>query len=325
MKPENKSLRVGAAVVAGALALRLLGGSLPDKLISFFSDPEVVTAMMFLETGRVIRTPQISPTEPTQPVETIAPEAPAIPVFSAEDAGLVQINNASGCTVDEQALLTSVLDWDLTGSEPTVLILHTHSTESYTGSCSDPTTYRTQDENNNMLAVGQRLAERLETAGIGVIQDRTVHDYPSYNGSYTHARKSIKEYLAQYPSIRLVLDLHRDAVANSDGSQLAVRTTVDGESTAKLMMVVGTNAGGLNHPNWEENMALALKLHVQLEKAHSGICRPISLRSQRFNQDLTVGAMLIEVGAAGNTLDEALNAADLLAEAIVALSHGANL
>lgn len=326
MKPEDRSLRIGAAVVAGALLIRLLGGGLTDRLISFFSDPEVAAAILLLETGRVVRMPTeddpVSPAD-TEPSPVTPPLAEKIiPCFTAEDTGLVQINNASSCTVSLEDWLLSPLELSLTESEPTVLILHTHTSESYTGS--DPATYRTQDENKNMLAVGQALAQRLQAAGISVLHDRTVHDYPSYNGSYTQARSTIKAYLDQHPSIQLVLDLHRDAMTDDAGNQIGTTALVNGEKAAKLMMVVGSNAGGLHHPGWQENMSLAVKLHAQLEMAHPGICRPISFRSQRFNQDLSAGAMLIEVGAAGNTLPEALNAVNILADAIIALSHGAN-
>ena len=149
-----------------------------------------------------------------------------------------------------------------------------------------------------------------------------MHDSPSYSSSYSNARKSIRAYLEKYPSIRMVLDIHRDSVENSDGEQLRFTAQKDGQTAAQLMMVVGTDANGLSHPDWPENMSLAVKLHAQLEKNCPGICRPISFRSQRFNQDLSTGAMLIEVGSAGNTRAEALLAAQILGQAILELSHG---
>ena len=88
------------------------------------------------------------------------------------------------------------------------------------------------------------------------------------------------------------------------------------------MMVVGTNANGLHHPNWQKNMAFAIKLHALLEKENPGICRPISFRAERFNQDLSPGALIVEVGAAGDTLSQALTAVTALGEAITALSSG---
>ena len=167
-----------------------------------------------------------------------------------------------------------------------------------------------------MLAIGKLVAEALVAQGICAIQDRELHDYPSYNGSYTHAKKSIKAYLEEYPSIRLVLDLHRDASGEGPG-QMRTKATVKGEPSAQLMIVLGTN-----HEHYEENLSLALKLHAQLESRYSGIMRPLQLRAQRFNQDLSPGALLVEVGAAGNTHPEARLAAQVLAEAIAALADG---
>jgi len=167
-----------------------------------------------------------------------------------------------------------------------------------------------------MLAIGQLVGTLLEEAGIGVIHHRELNDYPSYNGSYTRARQSIREILKEHSGIRLILDLHRDA-AGEGGKQMRTLAEVDGEPSAQLMIVIGTN-----HEAYEENLSLGLKLHVQLENQAPGIMRPLQLRSQRFNQDLSSGALLIEVGAAGNSHKEARIAAEELAKAIVALAKG---
>jgi stage II sporulation protein P len=205
-----------------------------------------------------------------------------------------------------------------------VLILHTHTTESYTRAGEnyvETSDYRTLNEDYNMLSIGARVAEILEENGITVVHDRTLHDYPSYNGSYNHARKSMQTYLRQYPGIRLVLDLHRDATDGESG-QLRTLSTIGGKTAAQLMLVMGTDEAGLTHDNWQQNLALALKLQAQLERQAPGITRPTILRAQRFNQDLSTGALLVEVGAAGNTHHEAMLAAEELAKAIVALSKG---
>jgi stage II sporulation protein P len=204
------------------------------------------------------------------------------------------------------------------------LILHTHSTESYTRQGEDykeSSAFRTLDEGYNMISIGARVAQLLEEAGIGVIHDRELHDYPSYNGSYNHARKAILETLAENPGICLVLDLHRDASGDLKNQFRPVVRTEQGD-TAQIMLVMGTDAAGLSHPNWQENLSLGLKLQAQLERQTPGITRPMSLRSYRFNQDLTPGSLLIEMGAAGNSHREALRAAEALARAIIALSKG---
>ena len=176
-----------------------------------------------------------------------------------------------------------------------------------------------------MIAVGARLANALEQAGIHVLHDKTMHDADSYNGSYAHARTSIESYLAQYPSIRLVLDIHRDSAEDAEGNQINYTVSTENGASAKLMLVMGTDAGGLEHPAWQENLSLAFKLHAQLERICSDICRPMYLRTSRFNQDLCPGALLVEVGAAGNTQQEAMLAADILSQGIIALANGANL
>ena len=217
------------------------------------------------------------------------------------------------------------LNWNLVSEAPTVLILHTHGTESYTKSpgeiYTESSAYRTLDKHYNMVSLGDLLAQALEAAGISVIHDRSLHDHPSYSGSYSAARKSIAAYLEEYPSIQLVLDLHRDA-SGDDKNQLKTAATVDGVKSAQLMLVVGTDASGLKHPHWEENLALALKLHTQLERTAPGICRSISLRSQRFNQDQHPHALIVEIGGAGNSHAEAVTATTVLAKAIVDMAKG---
>ena len=334
MKLEQQTYRVGTAVIVCAIVFRLFSGGAVGKLVDFLTSPEVASFLLYLETGRVVRPVQpLPPTEPdipeTTPPETSPTQPPTEPppvqaVFSPQDAELVAVNSVCGYDVDVETLLQQPLDWDLTADGPSVLILHTHATESYvnTESYTQSSDYRTLDTNYNIVSVGSRIAELLEDAGIGVIHDTTLHDYPSYSDSYNNARDAIKAYLQQYPSIRLVLDLHRDAVENSSGSQLGYTLETDGQKAAQIMLVVGTDANGLTHPDWQKNMALAVKFYAQLEKTAAGICRPISFRPQRFNQDLSPGAMLIEMGAAGNTRQEALLAAEYLTNTILHLAHG---
>ena len=168
-------------------------------------------------------------------------------------------------------------------------------------------------------STGKIMADILEEAGIGVIHDTDFHDYPSYNGAYTHAAASTKRYLEQYPTLELILDLHRDA-ADTPTGQMATRCSIGGESSAQLMFVLGTDKR-LNHPDWEQNLSLALKLQVLLEKENPGISRDLTLSKNRYNQHLGKYALIVEIGAAGNTLDQAKLAARELGEAIVALTH----
>ena len=252
-------------------------------------------------------------------MESPPPFLPEYPLPAFSDASVVDVYYAADKNPDMDALLAKPLVWDLYAEEPTVLILHTHATESYTRrgeAYKETSPWRTLDESYNMLSIGAHLASLLEAQGIPVLQDLEFHDYPSYNGSYIHARKSLESYLEDYPSIQLVLDLHRDASEGENG-QLRTIAKVNGIPSAQLMLVLGTN-----HERYEDNLSLALKLHAQLETLHPGIMRPLQLRSQRFNQDLSPGALLVEVGAAGNSHSEALQAAEALAQAITALAKG---
>lgn len=331
MDTDRKILRIGAAVILCAVILRLLSSTGFSSVVSALNQTQAPSILLFLQTGRVVRDTQAQATEPeptqeetvpatTQPVETAEPVT-----FSEEDAQLVSVNSYVSYETDLVQMLQQPLTWDLTQEDgPTVLILHTHGSESYTKTedYEESSSYRTLDDGYNVISIGDRLTELLEAGGIQVLHDRTLHDYPSYNGSYDDARQMIRAYLSEYPTICMVLDIHRDAMEDADGNQIGYTVQTESGTAAKLMLVVGTDAGGLTHPNWRENMALAVKLHAQLEKVCPGICRPISLRTSRFNQDLTTSAVLVEVGAAGNTRQEALTAIEYLAQGILELAHG---
>ena len=331
MDQQSRTLRFGAAVIACSVLARLGVTGAFQPAADWFRQPETQAFIVYLETGRKVRfspsledftNPAEDLPEVTPPPET-EPAAP-LPVFSPDFGDTTDILYACSARPDLESLLEQPLTWDLTGPEPQVLILHTHTTESYTKNGEDyqeSSAFRTLDADYNMLSIGTRLAELLQAAGIPVIHDRQLHDYPSYNGSYNHARKSIQSVLEQYPGIRLVLDLHRDASGDLN-NQFRPVVTVDGAATAQIMLVMGTDTGGLKHPQWQENLALGLKLQAQLERQAPGITRPISLRSQRFNQDMTAGSLLLEMGAAGNSHAEALRAAEQLAQAIIALAKG---
>lgn len=334
---RSKGMRIGAAVLIAMLFLWLFGGALVEAVVQTFSDPDAVSMLMYLETGRVVRflpaeetkpaetQPTEQPTQPTEQLQETKPaEEEAVAVFSQGDAELVEVHSYCGYDPDVSSWLTQPLSWDLTQQEPTVLIVHSHATESYanTQDYEESSAYRTLDNNYNVVAIGAALAQALEEKGIGVIHDTTLHDHPSYSDSYAYSRETVQAYLDKYPSIALVLDIHRDSVEDDDGVEMSFTTQYNGETAAQLMLVVGTDAGGLTHPDWQSNMSLAVKLHAQLEKICPGICRPISFRSQRFNQDLSSGALLIEVGAAGNTQQEALRSVEILADAILTLAAG---
>lgn len=243
--------------------------------------------------------------------ETTTPE----PV-TLEGVGELEIRNETGYQVD-LAELPGLPEMDET---PVVLIMHTHGSESYTDS--ETAGYRTQDETKNVIAVGEAIRVVLERAGITVIHDKTLCDYPEYTGAYNRSRTVIESNLSAYPEIDLVLDIHRDAVENTDGTQMRMACTLEGEEAAQLMLVVGTDAGGLEHPGWQRNLSLGAVLQMKLEGKYPGLMRPLNLRTERFNQDLAPMTLLVEVGASGNSLSEAKLGAEAFAEVLAGVLLG---
>lgn len=321
MDLQQKTRRFGAWVILCSLILRLYTSGAVDFAVTILSKPNIAQLLIYLETGRKVRfsLPSAQLHQRESPAPWVKPQE--IPRFTPEDGEKIALYYDCDLRPDLPRLTAKPLQWYLPLPEPTVLILHTHTTEGYTGDYEPSSPYRTLDEKSNMLCIGDRVAEVLAQYGIAVIHDRTVHDYPNYNGAYGSSRTAAQMYLKKYPSIQLILDLHRDAL-EQNGKQLRTSATVNGQPSAQLMLVMGSNAGGLEHSAWEENLSLGLKLQTQLERTNPGITRPMALRSQRFNQDLLPGALLVEVGAAGNTREEALLAAEALAQAIVSLSRG---
>lgn len=204
--------------------------------------------------------------------------------------------------------------------EPQVLIYHTHATESF---CPYDTpiydtryNWRSTDNNNNMVAVGAVMAQTLREHGIVVLQDTSQHDYPSYDGSYANSYRAIKDYLARYPTIKVVLDLHRDAIER-DG-RVVVKPTLEanGKKYAQLMIISNCDDGSGLIPNWRENFRFAAAFSDRLEENTPGITRPMMFSYRKYNQQLSTGALLLEFGSHANTLEEAKNTAVLAGEAL---------
>lgn len=330
--------------ILALILLRILCSWLLGDQMELFAQPEVAAYLLQDQSPEPVPpvTPPVTtqPTEPTtEPVETTEPPTeapdplvmPEVPdqgySFATADASFVEMNYAAKRNPDIEALLTQPLQWDLTGDEPSVLIFHSHGTEAFIPG-EDYTykeeggEYRTTNQSCNMLSLGEELARLLNEAGIQAVQDRTYYDYPDYLASYDNARIGLEEQLKKYPTVKLVIDLHRDSAEREDGTQWATEATINGEKSAQVMLVMGTDTY-YSHPNWEQNLSIALKLNAIMEKTHTGSTRPLDLRRQRFNQDLSTGAIIAEIGAAGNTYREAMNAVSVLAEAIILLAKGA--
>ena len=205
--------------------------------------------------------------------------------------------------------------------KPQVLIMHTHATEGFE---KDTEYYdknynsRTTSEAENIISVGNEIEKQLSAAGIKVLHDKTLHDYPSYNGSYDRSAKTVKAYLKKYPSIKVVLDIHRDAIERS-GSRLSCVTAIDGKDAAQVMIISGCDDGTMNYPKWKENLRFAARLQNEMEALFPGLTRPVMLCYRRYNQNLTTGSLLIEIGSHGNTLSEAQYSGELVGKSLVSL------
>jgi stage II sporulation protein P len=211
---------------------------------------------------------------------------------------------------------------------PEVLIYHTHATECYLpegmGDKYDTDyIFRSSDTSINMVSVGNAIKKELEAAGIGVIHDETLYDEESYNGSYDKSRAGVSEILKNNPGIVLVLDVHRDGITRSDSEIVSAVTEVDGKSAAQIMIISNCNGDTLKYPipHYRENLKTAAALNNALCTDSPGLCRPILFDYRQYNQDLSPGALLIEIGSHGNTLEEAKYAGELLGKAIASLSE----
>lgn len=237
----------------------------------------------------------------------------------------IAVLNRSGTAVDMAAALARRLTvgWKDT-REPQVLIIHTHTTEGYmlydAGYYNAADRNRTRQEDRNVCAVGEAVKGVLEQAGIAVIHDTTVHDDPQYNGAYTRSAETVKAILKQYPSIQVVLDLHRDAVMDGDTTLVKPTVTVEGKKAAQMMLIAGVvSTKALPHKDWEQNLTFAARWQQALDRAYPGLMRPLNTVASRYNQQLSPGYLLVEVGSEGNTLEEAVYSATLLGKTLAEL------
>lgn len=266
--------------------------------------------------------PEPEPKAEPEPEPTSEPEEAALePVYTQADADSIAYTNATAYVPDTLALLQEPLELDMSAEGPLVLIVHTHGSEAYTqteeNEYQESGSYRTTDTAHSVVSLGDALAAQLQEAGIETIHDSTLHDSPAYTGSYTRALSAIESWLEEYPSIQMVIDLHRDAGLDSNGNAVATYYQSPEGQTSQVMLVLGTDEGGLDHPNWRENLKLGLRIQAAAQKLYPGLMRPLNLRQERFNQHATYGSMIVEVGFAGNTLEEAQRAVRLFGQSLI--------
>ncbi len=254
-----------------------------------------------------------------------SPSGNAYPVIetSLGKSGEITINNQTSYTIDVNALLEKPLGFEIEETEePQVLIVHTHATESYLNydneSYHEDYTSRSEDNEENIVSVGEVLANELSEKGIASIQSDVQHDNPSYSGAYSRSQETIYQYLEEYPSIKVVLDLHRDAIGRGgvDGKYKPT-FTVDGKKAAQIMIITGNDPQGLyGYEDFEANLSFALRLSEIAEKMYPGMTRPLLFGDFDYNTFINTGSLLIEIGTDVNTLEEAKYTATLLSNVI---------
>ncbi len=285
--------------------------------------------------GIITRGEELLPTTP--PTDTPAPDPPPdegersdiTEINAAQNARYddyqIRIGNETSYAVDINGLLEEPLSFDMSGEGPKVLIVHTHATEAYAAEgaveYARDESDRSMNTSENVVAVGDEATRVLNERGIETLHDTALHDYPSFNGSYADALESTENYLAEYPSIRVVLDIHRDSIVR--GNEMAkVVTEINGKKAAQLMFVVGTDENGLYNPDWRENLKFALKLQNKIDEKYPDLMRYVNLRKNRFNGHTTKGSLIIETGSSGNSLSEAKYSITLAAECIAEFLNG---
>ena len=237
--------------------------------------------------------------------------------YRRQNCYVKNVTRLSKGEVEAELLGTLDIKVEKNSDQPQILIMHTHATESYQNYPElfyDPEyTCRTTDNSKNMVSVGKIMADKLNELGYNTLQDATLHDYPNYNGSYDRSKATVEAYLAKYPSIKIVLDVHRDAIERADGTRIKPVASINGTACAQVMLISGADNGYLNMPNYKKNLRFASHLQNSMESLYPGLTRPILFDYRNYNQQLTTGSILIEVGGHANTLEEAHNSARFIA------------
>ena len=246
-------------------------------------------------------------------------------IYIAHGAGIIKncTSLSRGKIFEELSREFTAEPFETEGDKPLVLIVHTHATESYerynNGQYDRSYSFRSTDNSENMVAVGAVLAQTLRENGIPTVQAEVQHDNPSYNGSYERSAATVKKYLELYPSIRFVLDIHRDAIEPQKGRIIKAAAEIGGKTAAQVMIISGCDDGTMNMPDYFENLRFAAALQDRMETLFPGLTRPVFFCYRKYNMDLSPGALLIEVGSHGNTLDEAKYSAELIGTALAQL------
>lgn len=330
-------LSLSAAVVRAVGCFDLFGGSVLAAQRMVYSNGSVY---MEADAESEDDTPPVSiqkplsvqqslPTEPAEKSNKVAHTGDTYPVVEISSASSnmsydnIDIQNNTPYDPDIGALLNADLPFTLEDNRTVqVLIYHTHTCESYLdedcGYYYEDFYPRSTDGAQSVIAVGDRIAEALKANGIGVVHDTTLHDYPSYDGSYGRSWDTIEKYKEKYPGIVVTLDIHRDSMTADDGTKYKPTFEYDGKKAAQIMIMTGYSEDG-DFPTWDENLIFATKLQKECEDSCPGMTRPLDFGVFSYNMDFNNGSLLIEVGTDANTVDEAAYSGELLGKALSAV------
>lgn len=288
--------------------------------------PTVSAASSQAASSEASSTPETSETVSQAPEPTEVPEDQRGPIqeqkigTSGDNFENVWVKNSTGRTISIQEELEKTPDINMQDDGPKVLIMHTHTTEGYElfdrGYYDKSYSIRTTDATQSVVRVGDEIQKALEAQGIGVIHDTTVHDYPAYNGSYGRSADTVKAQLEKNPSIQVVLDIHRDGITREDGTRVKPTVEIDGKKAAQVMIIAGCESESVSHPDWELNLRLAMRLQQNLATNFPDLARPLKFMNANYNQNLTHGSILIEMGSEANTLDEAMYSGQMVGQAL---------
>ncbi len=249
--------------------------------------------------------------------------------LSQTQNGTLYINNSTGLVPNLEALIEKKFknnDYDLLTEKdaPRVLILHTHATDSYVYEGQNSYKFdaqvdfaRSDDSSKNVISLGSIISKILCENGVNAIHCTTLHDSIRYKDSYARSEATIKEYLERYPTIQLVVDVHRDTLLTSGGDIIRPVTLAKNKPTAQVACIVGSDWAGDLCENWQDNLSLALKLREQINLKYTNVCRPVELSPYTFNQEISRYSMTIKIGSSGNSLEEAQSTAEIVAENLV--------
>lgn len=335
----KNALKALCAVLAITLSAGIVGFRAADTL-PLMDDASLLAGLVTFTNGaryETDKTPEsararatVSQAAPSRKSEKVTHSGSSHPISEinitagTETYQNINIRNTTSYEPDYAELLSQPLPFDADDSRRVqVLIYHTHTCESYiesdTGEYYDDFYPRSTDAGKGVCAVGERLCDRLHELGIGAVHDTTLHDYPSYDGSYDRSYDTVQSYLEKYPDIKVTIDLHRDSMTADDGTKYKPVFTHNGKKASQIMIMTGHDETGERFPFWDENLIFAVQLQKKCEDMYPGMTRPLNFGEFTYNMNANNGSLLIEFGTDANTVVEATRSAEMLANALASL------